>query len=79
MGYIIETTKGQTARTIRRAKMFNLTFISEARLRQWLEKKNFESGSGEAFCEWLSDFFDSGNTITVCGEEYDYWACWELV
>lgn len=59
--------------------LLNLTFNTIGELRRWLENKNFDSGSGEAFCEWLTEYFDAGNTITVHGEEYDYWACWELV
>ena len=59
--------------------MFNFSFTSISNLRAWLEKKNFESGSPEAFSEWLYKLFDDGNTVTVHGEEYDFWACWELV
>lgn len=59
--------------------LMNLSFNTIGELRRWLEHKNFGSGSGEAFCDWLSNFFDEGNTITVHGEEYDYWSCWELV
>lgn len=59
--------------------MFNFTFNSISALRSWLEKKNFDSGRPEAFNEWLQNLFDEGNTVTVHGEEYDFWACWELV
>ena len=59
--------------------MFNYTFNSVSSLRDWIEQKNFESGSPEAFCEWLQNLFEDGSTVTVHGEEYDYWACWELV
>lgn len=59
--------------------MFNFTFNSVASLRDWLENKNFESGSPEVFSEWLQNLFDDGSTVTVHGEEYDYWACLELV
>lgn len=55
------------------------TFTSVSILKKWLEQKNFESGSPEAFCKWLQEYFDSGNEISVHGEKYDYWACWELV
>lgn len=48
-------------------------------LRYWLERKADECGDPESYDEWLRDFFDEGNTITVHGEEYDYWACWELL
>lgn len=58
----------------------NRTFTSVSELRRWLENKNFECGSPEAFSEWLYNYFEvEGNTITVHGEEYDRWACWELV
>lgn len=59
--------------------MFNISFATVGELRRWLEKKNFESDGPEAFSEWLNNFFEKGNTITVCDEEYDFWACWELV
>lgn len=55
------------------------TFTNVSVLKKWLEQKNFECGSPEAFCEWLQDYFDNGNEIRVHGEQYDYWACWELV
>ena len=59
--------------------LLNRVFNSVSALRTWLENKNFESGSPENFNEWLQNYFDEGNTITVHGEEYDFWACWELV
>lgn len=59
--------------------MINLSFNSVSQLREWLKKKNYESESGEVFSDWLNEFFDNGNTITVHGEEYDFWACWELI
>ena len=59
--------------------MFNMRFSSVSELRRWLEKKNYESGSGEAFSEWLTGFFENCNTISVRDEEYDFWACWELI
>ena len=55
------------------------TFSSRSSLEQWLENKRWESGTPEAFIEWLNRYFDEGNKITVLGVEYDYWACWELV
>lgn len=55
-----------------------LEFKTVSRLEKWLNQKNFESGTPEAYDTWLQDFFKS-NTITVAGEEYDYWACWELI
>lgn len=57
----------------------NFTFASVSALRQWLKKRNEEAGNPEAYYEWLQSFFEEGNTITVHGEEYDYWACWELL
>lgn len=59
--------------------MFNMNFSSVSELRKWLETKNYESESGEAFSTWLTDFFENGNTISVRDEEYDFWACWELI
>lgn len=59
--------------------MFNMKFSSVSELRSWLENKNYESESGEAFSAWLTDFFENGNTISVHDEEYDFWGCWELV
>lgn len=59
--------------------MFNMQFNSISQLREWLEKKNYECESGEAFSDWLNEFFDNGNTVEVHGEEYDFWACWELI
>lgn len=44
-----------------------------------LERKNYESGSPEAFSEWLERYFDKGNEISVHGEQYDFWSCLELV
>lgn len=54
-------------------------FSSVSELRHWLERQNDEAGSPEAYDEWLHSYFDDGNTITVHGEEWDYWACWELL
>ena len=55
------------------------TFTNVAALRNWLERKNYESGSPEAFSEWSERYFDEGNEISVHGEQYDYWSCLELV
>ena len=60
-------------------RVINLEFSSVSELRGWLEKKNYEAESGEAYDEWLRNFFDTGNSVAVRGEEYDYWACWELI
>lgn len=57
----------------------NMSFNRTSELRKWLERKNFNSGSPEAFDEWLQNYFDVGNSISVRGEEYDYCACRELV
>lgn len=43
------------------------TFTNVATLRNWLERKNYESGSPEAFSEWLERYFDKGNEISVHG------------
>lgn len=59
--------------------MMNLSFNKVSALREWLKNKSYECGNGEAFSEWLNQFFDNGNTITVHEEEYDFWACWELI
>ena len=57
----------------------NRTFTSVSELRTWLSRRNDEAGSPEAYDEWLRSYFDAGDTISVNGEEYDYWACWELL
>lgn len=59
--------------------MFNLSFNTVSQLREWLEKKNYECESGESFSNWLTEYFNNGNTVTVHGEDYDFWACWELI
>ena len=55
------------------------TFVNVAALRDWLKRKNCDSGSPEAFSEWLERYFDEGNEISVHGEQYDFWSCLELV
>ena len=55
------------------------TFTSISSLRRWLENKNYECGSPEAFSEWLTNYFEEGNEISVHGEQYDFWSCLELV
>ena len=60
------------------AKGTEMTFQTVSALRSWLEEKNFWSDSAEAYDEWLQEFFRY-NTITVDGEEWDYWDCWELI
>ena len=57
----------------------NLQFTSVFSLRDWLKRKADECGNPEAYDEWLHSFFHDGSTITVHGEEYDYWSCWELL
>ena len=54
------------------------TFTSVSALRIWLKNKSQECGNPEAFDEWLNNYFAEGNEISVHGEHYDYWACWEL-
>ena len=56
-----------------------LTFSSVSELRRWLEHKADQCYSPEEYDEWLQRFFDEGTTITVHGEEYGYWDCWELL
>lgn len=57
----------------------NRQFSTISDLRCWLKRQNDACGSPEAYDEWLQNYFDEGNTITVRGEEYDYWSCWELL
>ena len=59
--------------------MLNMEFASVRALRDWLDKKRCECEGPEEYDAWLQDFFDRGNTVSVRGEEYDYWACWELL
>lgn len=55
------------------------TFTSVSVLRKWLEGKMQECGNPEAFSEWLTSYFENGNEVSVHGEKYDFWSCWELV
>ena len=55
------------------------TFTNVAALRNWLERKNYDSDSPKAFSEWLERYFDEGNEISAHGEQYDFWSCLELV
>ena len=55
------------------------TFTNVSRLREWLQSKNFEAGSPEAFTEWLESYFENGNEISVHGEHYSFLDCLELV
>lgn len=57
----------------------NRQFSTVSDLRCWLKRQSDACGSPEAYDEWLQNYFDEGNTITVRGEEYDYWSCWELL
>ncbi len=57
----------------------DLEFNSVSELRRWLRDKNEDAGSPEAYDKWLQAFFGKGNTIVIHGEEWDYWACWELL
>lgn len=59
--------------------MLNLSFATVSSLKSWLKAKQQEASTPEAFDNWLQSFFDEGNIVFVYGEEYDYWACWELV
>lgn len=58
--------------------LIELTFSSISDLRRWLERKANDAGDPDAYYNWLQAFFENGNSITVHGEEYDYWSCWEL-
>ena len=60
------------------AKGIEMSFTTVSALRSWLEEKNFWSEGAEAYDEWLQEFFRY-NTISVDGEEWDYWDCWELI
>ncbi|MDO5432919.1 hypothetical protein [Eubacterium sp.] len=54
-------------------------FSSIKDLKEWLERKNWNSESPEAFDNWLQNFFNNGYEISVNDKNYDYWDCWELV
>lgn len=60
------------------AKGIEMSFPTVSALRSWLKEKNFWSDSAEEYDEWLQEFCQN-NTITVDGEEWDYWDCWELI
>lgn len=55
------------------------TFTNVSVLKRWLESKRWECNSPEEFSEWLQDYFDGGNEISVHGEHYDFWSCVELI
>jgi hypothetical protein len=59
--------------------VFNYTFSSVRALREWLDEKRWNAGSPEAYDEWLQSLFESGDTVSVDGDEYDYLACVELL
>ena len=59
--------------------MLSFTFNSVKVLRAWLNKKRRECEGPEEYDQWLRGFFDKGNTVYVRREEYDYWACYELI
>lgn len=59
--------------------LLNMDFTSVRALRNWLDMNRSQCDSPEEYDEWLQQFFEDGNTVTVHGEEFDYWACWELV
>lgn len=54
--------------------MLNMEFASKRSLQEWLGKKRCECESPEEYDAWLQNFFEEGNTVSVRGEEYDYWA-----
>lgn len=55
------------------------TFTNVSVLKRWLENKRWECESPEGFSKWLQDYFENGNEISVHGEQYTYWDCWELI
>ena len=55
------------------------TFTNVSVLKRWLENKRWECKSPEEFSKWLQDYFENGNEISVHGEQYTYWDCWELI
>ena len=59
--------------------MLEIDFRNINELKEWLKQKNFEAGSPEEYNEWLCNFFEEGHTISVHGENFDYWACLELL
>lgn len=60
-------------------KKVEFAFSSMQDLKGWLERKNWNSESPEAFDNWLQNFFNSGHEISVNDKKYEYWDCWELV
>lgn len=59
--------------------LLHLTFTSRNEFIDWLRAKLTEAHSTVEFMEWLSDFFDQGNTITVCGREYTFMDCYDMI
>ena len=57
----------------------NRSFYNISALKDWLRNKMFDCGSPEAYADWIYEFFEEGNTITVHGEEYDYEYCSDLI
>ena len=55
------------------------TFTNISVLKRWLENKRWECESPEEFSKWLENYFENGNEISVHGEQYTYWDCWELI
>ena len=56
-----------------------ITFTSKRKLKDFLKEKQWDFDSPDEFHKWLSDFYESGNTITVLGEEIDYQYCTEII
>lgn len=59
--------------------LLHLTFTSRNEFIDWLRAKLTEAHSTVEFMEWLSDFFDQGNTVTVCGREYTFMDCYDMI
>ena len=59
--------------------ILEVTFFNYKQLKAYLKEKQYDFNSPEEFHEWLFEFFENGNTITVMGEEIDYQYCIELI
>ncbi len=59
--------------------IIEVTFYTKKQLKAYLKEKQYDFDSPEEFHKWLFEFFESGNTITVLGEEIDYQYCTELI
>lgn len=55
-----------------------MSFASPLMLQNWMKRKADALGGNDTLMNWLTEYFDAGNTISVCGREYDARDCWEL-